>query len=549
MSVGAEVEEAKPSRRGPLRLAKDILKKKPTQLPRRIVQVRPENVSGGQAINSLQNYYRPLAYNLPWELLEYLELLSRFNPDFAQAVDNNRTLANSGHEVEVTSSNQRAGEGLKQYIENRAGSIQDRMGGVDGIINSLLDMGSVFGCMTGEWILNEAMTEVIDFAFIHPKNVRFSWDDEQQQWQGWQKVPWTIAQQIEADGYKVRKGSKSDAVLGSGGRADLGATWGYVPLNPITFFYYPFDPAPGSPYGTPPFLASLLNIQIQTEMQQNMVQLTKKLGLLGIVDLKLAKLEPEPDEEWAAYEARLTNYLSTFAEMLEEMAKDGGIVHFDDSELQVTSAAGNAAGATNIFKQNEEQVFSGLKSMPSVQGRSYSTTETYAGVSYDIIIRNSKKFQRGVKRLVEGGYYLMALVADKYVDGATISLQFKENRSLTRLQDAKAHQQEIDNQVRLWAEGLKNQQDAGMALGIAKPREKKDEPETGLWFKKPDPPVGGVSGGAAEPSDNGRPTGSSGGGGSGNAGNSGGKTYLFESPSGETLVISEDELVDYVVEE
>lgn len=546
MSAGAAVDDPDTKqRRTPLRLAKDFLeKKKNPVLPRRTVQVRPESMNGNQAIINLENYYRPLAYNLPWAILEYLELLSRFNPDFAQAVDNNRTLANSGHEVEVTSSNTRAGETLKKYIESQSRLIQDRMGGIDGVINSLLDMASTFGCMTGEWILNEDMTEVIDFAFIHPKNVRFSWDEEQQRWQGWQKVPWTVAEGLDKAGYKVVQGSRSAPSSGAGGQLDLGQTWGYVALNPITFFYYPFDPAPGSPYGTPPFLAAMLNIQIQNEMQQNMVQLTKKLGLLGIVDMSIAKLEPEQDEEWGAYESRLTTYLQSYAELLEEMAKDGGIVHFDDTEIKVTSAAGNAAGATAVFKQNEEQVFSGLKSMPSVQGRSYSTTETYAGVSYDIIIRNSKKYQRGVKRLIEGGYYLMALVANQFSDGTTISLKFKENRSLTRLQDAKAHQQEIDNETRMWAEGWKDQKEAGQALGIATPKEEKKEPATGLWFKKPDP-VPGQSGGPSAGSDNGRPVGSGGGGGNGTGSE---RNYWFEI-GGESLVVSEEDLQEYLVEE
>ncbi len=766
------------------------------------VQIRPEATDAGAAFLSLANYYRRLPYDMPWQILEYLEILSRFNPDFAQAVDNLRTLANSGHELTVTGPNRRAAQGLKKSLEAKARLIQSRMGGIDGIINSLLDMASVFGCCSGEWILNDEQSEVIDFSFIHPKNIRASWDAVNQRWQYWQRVPWAIYEDLQKSEkynnplYGTQFGQDQKTLDAPGV-----TTYGFIALNPITFIYFPFDPAPASPYGTPPFVSALLNIQIQSDMQQNMVQLTKKLGLLGIVDMKIAKLDPEPDEDWATYENRLTGYLETFAEFLGEMAKDGGIVHYDDSEVGVTSAAGNAAGATAIFKQNEEQIFSGLKSMPSVQGRSYcvtpetrvltsdlrwvqagslelgdelvgfdedlgregrgcvggsatwlkpscvernkriklrclrittdhgeitvsqqhplvvtnsvldmrwekarnlqvgdklfwamepweenrsyeagylagvfdgegcvvrgrkgnpcvafsqkpgvvldrtlrylkeygfevsqgnlraekkpisrvagfrilggkretlrflgsirpqrlldnsqrhwkeanlrvngkfsrcyteilsiedigvqevvalqtssrtfvsegflshnSTTETYAGVSYDIIIRNSAKYQRGVKRLIEGGYYLIALVSGEYDDGLEISLTFKPNRSLTRLQDAKAFQQEIDNYGRLWAEGVIDQRAFAQSLGFTDVSERRETPLTGMWYPKTSP---GSEDTSTPGNQGGRPAGT------GEGGGGQGRMFIFYDPDGTVCEIHESELPQFLEE-
>ncbi len=773
------------------------------------VQIRPEATDAGAAFLSLANYYRRLPYDMPWQILEYLEILSRFNPDFAQAVDNLRTLANSGHELTVSGPNRRAAQGLKKSLEAKARLIQSRMGGIDGIINSLLDMASVFGCCSGEWILSDDQSEVIDFSFIHPKNIRASWDAVNQRWQYWQRVPWAIYEDLQKSEkynnplYGTQFGQDQKTLDAPGV-----TTYGFIALNPITFIYFPFDPAPASPYGTPPFVSALLNIQIQSDMQQNMVQLTKKLGLLGIVDMKIAKLDPEPDEDWATYENRLTGYLETFAEFLGEMAKDGGIVHYDDSEVGVTSAAGNAAGATAIFKQNEEQIFSGLKSMPSVQGRSYcvtpetrvltsdlrwvqagslelgdelvgfdedlgkgrghgavarlkpalveqnkrislrclkittdsgeitvsrqhplvsiahsgrvwreakdlkvgdnlvwflspweedwsyeagylagvfdgegtigrhgsgkngvvgfsqkpgvvldttllylkergfevsqgniraqnasrsgvagfrivggkretwrflgtirpqrllertrahwvgasvriggsartamfarvlrpnphaeilrvedvgvqevvalqtssrtfisegflshnSTTETYAGVSYDIIIRNSAKYQRGVKRLIEGGYYLIALVSGEYDDGLEISLSFKPNRSLTRLQDAKAFQQEIDNYGRLWAEGVIDQRAFAQSLGFTDVSERRETPLTGMWYPKTGP---GSEDTSTPGNQGGRPAGT------GEGGGGQGRMFIFYDPDGTVCEIHESELPQFLEE-
>jgi hypothetical protein len=149
------------------------------------------------------------------------------------------------------------------------------------------------------------------------------------------------------------------------------------------------------------------------------------------------------------------------------MLDDGGIVHFEDSQVKATNIGANAAGATNIFTQNEEQVFSGLKSMPSVQGRSYSTTETYAGVAYDIMIRNSIRYQAAVRTMIEYGYYLMAQMWGDKVNKITVA--FRSNKSLHRKDDALAEQTEIMNELVKWAAGITNQVDAAHRLGYADP--------------------------------------------------------------------------------
>jgi hypothetical protein len=249
---------------------------------------------------------------------------------------------------------------------------------------------------------------------------------------------------------------------------------GCVRLNEATFHYYAFDAMPGSPYGTPPFLAALPNIAIQRDMVSNMAQIVKKVGLLGMIDISIKQLPIKPGESNEAYQARAENFLDQYVQVVEDMVRDGGIAHFDDVEVSTYQLAGNAAGATNIFKQNEELIFSGLKSMPSVQGRSYSTTETYAGVAYDIIIRNTYKYQRAVKRMIEAGYWLMCTLWGEQPDG--IRLVFNPNKSLHRLQDAQAFRMEIFNAVLMWVLGIWNQQDVSQALGQQEPRTPMDAP-------------------------------------------------------------------------
>lgn len=405
-------------------------------------------------INRLFQQYAPLAYQLPWEILDYVELLATYNPDYSQAVENIKMLANSGHELFVDAPSELRKNRAKEYLEGQARKIQEPHGGIDGIIDKLLDQAATFGAMCGEWVLNDSLTEVIDFVDISPKKIRFFWIDEEDRFAPFQKVTGKQAEEAKKSGQEVRNNC--------------------VRLNELTFRYYAFDAAPESPYGTPPFLAALTNIAIQRDMVHNMAQIVKKIGLLGMIDLTVERLAALPGESDAEYAARAGAYLDDYVSVAEEMVRDGGLVHFDDVTAQMVQLGGNAAGATNIHKANEEMVFSGLKSMPSVQGRSYSTTETYAGVAYDIIIRNTRKYQRAAKRMIESGYWLMVTLAGLQPD--KIALSFNENRSLNRQQEAAAERVEIANGFMKWLLGIIDQTGLAQELGYSEPKTPMDAP-------------------------------------------------------------------------
>lgn len=388
--------------------------------------------------------YEALSYWLPWEILDYIELLATYNPDYSQAVDNIITLANSGHELYASAGSELASRRLKEYLNVLAANIQGQHGGMDGLIDKLLHQAATYGAMCGEWVIDDEMTTVVDFADINPKTIRYFWEEDEKKFCPYQKLSAGQAQRAKDEGKIVVNGS-------------------YVKLNEMTFHYYAFNAAPNSPYGTPPFIGALENIAIQRDMVSNMSQIVKKIGLLGLIDLVVEQLPMLPGETDEQYAGRASAYLDSYVTAAEDMVRDGGLVHFDDVEVKSTNIAGNAAGATAIFKQNEELVFSGLKSMPSVQGRSYSTTETYAGVAYDIIIRNTKKYQRACKRMIENGYYLAASLAG--LKPEQISITFNQNKTLNRLQDAQSEAMEIKNAAMLWVAGVYDQQDFAQALG------------------------------------------------------------------------------------
>lgn len=427
---------------------------KATKAPVASIALGPGGHSMANSTMAALQSVEPLGYMLPFQILDHIELLATYNPDYSQAVENIKTLANSGHELFVEAGSELQQRRIKDLLEDKARTIQESHGGIDGVIDKLLDQAATFGAMCGEWVLNEDLTDVVDFVDVSPKTIRFFFDKDKGRYTPWQKV--SAAQENEAR----RNGQRTRG--------------GCVELNEVTFRYYAFDAAPQSPYGTPPFLAALGGIAIQQDMIANMSQIVKKIGLLGIIDVIVEQLPPVPGENAEEYQTRAAAYLDAYASVVQDMVRDGGMVHFNDVEIKPTSLAGNAAGATNIFKQNEELVFSGLKSMPSVQGRSYSTTETYAGVAYDIIIRNTKKYQRACKRMVESGYWLIAVMNG--MQPKSIKLTFNENKTLHRLQDAQSEAMEIKNALVLWVCGIIDQTIMAQRLGFNNPVKPMAEP-------------------------------------------------------------------------
>lgn len=409
--------------------------------------------TAAERVNNLFTSYAPLGLNLPWYVLEHVELLSRWNPDYGQAISNIKTLANSGFEILIEGSSARAEARLRERINEKARVIQERHGGLDGLVTKLLDQAATYGAMCGEWVLSEDLDDVIDFIDVNPKSIRFFWEDEH--WHPYQKVTASQAKAAKARGQKVRNGN-------------------CIQLNESTFHYYAFEALPGNPYGVPPFLAALENIAIQKDMINNMAQIVKKVGMLGVIDLVVKNIPMERGETPEAYQARAGAYLSQYASAIEEMMRSGGIAHFDDAELNHYVAQSNVAGVTQILKSNEEFIFSGLRSMPSVQGRSYSTTETYAGVAYDIIIRNTFHYQRACKRMIEAGLWLMATMWGEQPN--SLSMTFKSNKTLHRLQDAQAHLLEIKAGLMMWVSGLIDQQGFAQHVGVNEIHEEMDEP-------------------------------------------------------------------------
>lgn len=439
----------------------------------------PRGNSWMDNLRGLAKAYENLPVGLPFEIYDYVELLALYNPDYSQAVNNIVTLGNPGFNIVVEEEKNRKAKTFVESIEMKAKTMNQGEGGFPGMVKKMLYQAAVYGAMCGEYVLDSRLTDVKRFAFISPKSIRFFWSDEEGDWHPYQKIDW---------------GTRGMA----GGSVFEGT---YKKLNKTTFYYQAVFSLNNSPYGVPPFFASLENVAIQRDMIDSLKNIVRKMGLIGIMQMVIERMPMMSDETQIQYENRLQGYLTSYQNILNEMLATGGIAHFDDVQVNNLAISERAFGADAIFKLNEEQIFSGLHSLPSVQGRSYSTTETYANVSYDMILRNAEYFTSAVKYIMESGLGLMAMVWG--LSPVKVRFKFKENKTLQRLQNAQAESVEYKTERQMWKDGLLNQEQVAQRRGFQQVAEPKEEPEPDV--SKPDeealpeytpPPPGGQRGSA-----------------------------------------------------
>ena len=239
----------------------------------------------------------------------------------------------------------------------------------------------------------------------------------------------------------------------------------YIDLNELTYYYFPLETSDNSPYGIPPFVAALGNTIIQLYMMDNLKFVMKKIGMLGLVDAVLKTPPANIGETDAAYQTRMLSYLNDFAKNFSENYRDGISAHFDSAEIKMQSVGADVRGAKDLLQMNEEQIFSGLKTDPAMKGRTYSTTETYAGIVYAKMIKQLSFYQRLCKRAIEKGYKLHLLLNNISVD---ISCTFNPNPTFKPIDDATADQIKTDTVITKMDAGIIGPDDAARELGYEK---------------------------------------------------------------------------------
>lgn len=407
--------------------------------------VSDDTITG--VIGRLAGFYNFSTAPFNLEALQVLELLGMFNPDVSQALSVWVNLGNTGHDVEVEARNPQA---VLDRLNGLAATCYPMGGGMDGLVNHFMRQIPLMGALSSEWVVADSIRDgLVDCVVVPVKSIR--WRRVGGQWS-----PYQMTNSISV------------------------GNQGYVALNPATYSYMPLITNDGSPYAIPPFLAALKNIGVQLDATDNISSIIRKMGLLGFIDVSLKIPDQKAGESDEAYLVRLQTRLRSYAAAYTKNLSKGVSVHYEDQEIKHNATnAGAAAGAKSVWEMNEEQIFSALDIPPSMCGRSYSTTETYAEVDYRRFITKLINARRMVKRFIEKGYTLDLLL--RGID-ARVTVTFNADSGYKALDEAQSEGERIDNVLTKRDGGIIDDDQAARELGYEQAaRRSGDTPPEGFF--------------------------------------------------------------------
>ena len=381
-------------------------KKKKEEKPR--TPVEPGRISREttyQALQKFQGEWTFLDPEIPAEILEAIERFTIIIPDFSQNAKNIVNLGNTGHTLEVEAATDRIVQQAEERLNMLARDIFP-YGGMDGLVNKMLWDIAVFGSPSIEAVIRNDLQGVKKVVTVPIPEIRFKYDPAQETYLPYQKI-----------------GNALDD---------------YLELNTFTYYYSPLLQRRNSPYAIPPTIAALSPLVNQLFMNENVRYIVKKLGLLGLIHAILSTPPRKPQETEEQYLSRLKTYLSDVATDLTKNYRDGVMITYDEIALKHFEVTGNITGVKDLFQLNEEQIASGLNTDPAMLGRSYSTTETYAGVVYSKLTKEIENAQRIIKRGAEKIYLLDLLLAR--IPVSDVNIDFQPGAKLNPKEDA-----EIEN--------------------------------------------------------------------------------------------------------
>lgn len=403
----------------------------------------------GSVLGRLAGFYSFESAPFRLETLAVLRPLAIYNPNVAQALSIWVNLGNTGHEVEVEAKNPDA---VLARLNDLAGSVYRLGGGVDGLVNHFLRQIPLYGALSAEWVVADKVTDgMVDVATVPVRQIRFR--REEGDWRPYQYT-------------------------------GLAGDNGYVALNPLTYSYSPLQTDDGSPYGIPPFLAALKNIEVQLDGMGNIASIMRKQGLMGFLDVTMKTPGQKPGESDDTYRARISKRQADYAAAYTANLSKGVAVHYDDQTIQHNAISpGAAGGAKQIWDLNEQQIFSALDIPPSMCGRTFSTTETYAEVDFERLITKLVNARRMIKRFLEKGYKL-----DLQLQGleANVTVSFHQNSNLKELERQQAEGEKIDNVLKKRDGGIIDDDEAARELGYEEATGKSpgDQPPAGYFKAK-----------------------------------------------------------------
>lgn len=427
-------------------LTPPINKKEKVSIPGSRVSLPPKEAQTDYEF--VKDELKMIRPNFAFEVIPYIRYLIMANADFSQALNNIVTLGNTGFDLEFDPSvSPEQQQKMNAHLEKKWEQWGINLGGQHGLINRMFSQAMIGGAISNEWVPEFDLSGIQRIVFVNPEEIRFSHERKRNFYQPFQKV---VMQ------FQDRK----DLVQGQ-----------YIKLNPYTYRYTPINGDSEIPYGFPPYLAALAPLKTQRTMVDNINFIVEQMGIIGFLEALLDKPQRESNENEHDYGVRLDSLLDQAKARVQKGFRDGVTVGYKgDVEYNFNSATKNVGGVSELFQENELQVFSGLNSDGSLHGRGYSSSETQITIIFTKMLSELGNVQNAVIQNIKYGLALELRMAGFTFD--SLKVKSKPSTLLDELKYQQGREYKLKNITTEYVMGWISQETAAKEAGHEKSDQK-----------------------------------------------------------------------------
>ena len=370
--------------------------------------------------------------------------LVRVNSSVSQALNTIVELSNPGFTIQFDKSvKEEQATLMRQHIENVAKKWTVAAPGLHGLINKLIAQIYIGGAISGEWVIKNDLSGIKNFAIINPETIRAAYNTSIDEYEYYQAPEnWWDLKTVPPDSL--------------------------IKLNPFTFQYLILVNDEQAPRPVSPFLSALDDLKSQIQMLKNIGYVSDQLGLMGFLEILLAKPGVKDGESDTAYGTRMSALLRQSKDNIKEGLKDGIVAGFkEDHEFNFHSTTKDTNGVAEIFDINQRMVANGLFINPQFLGGGSGGTETMLSIVFTKMLSQLYNVQTYVGEVITQGLAFELLLA-----GFTfkkVSLKFNAATVTDNLKLQQAREIKVRVNRVLWSDGVISLSQYAQDLGYDEP--------------------------------------------------------------------------------
>jgi hypothetical protein len=381
-------------------------------------------LKGKTAWNEIKPKYRK-------EILETLEQMAIWNGDVSNATENVVKLANRPHLVHFAEGTSEAViKKAQEYLSEVEGNLY--RGGMWALKNDLLTQLALFGAISAESSIRKDLKGVKRVHLVAHKHITFRRNEKEDDYEPYQNI------------------------------AQVGISEP-VKLNQFTYKYLSLGRINENPYGIPPFLAALRDIDIDDYLVDNLRYVAKKHGVMGFLSVLVNAPAKKQGESDTMYYERCEAYLRRIKPQIEEGYRNGIALGFKNAhDFNVQNSTSDGTAARSLVELIDQKKMSGLKQDPIFFGRPFNTSEAIGRVIFEKWTGQLEAYQQCLTVFIED-LYLKILVLGGFPVKSLV-VEFDKPNTKDKLRDAQARQLHIQNTILLRDENIISQAQAAKEL-------------------------------------------------------------------------------------